>query len=911
MFNQKSVKWSFLIASVLILAACGEVGPSPSLSSSSASTSLTSSESSSEIPSEQQFQIYLKAQQSGYTGTYEEWLASIKGADGTALLSGTTNPTSSEGKNGDTFVNTITWDVFVKSGGNWTNVGNIMGPKGDKGDQGEPGQNGTNGTNGINGQDGLTPFVGNNGNWWIGTTDTGISATGPAGENGTNGTNGINGQDGLTPFVGNNGNWWIGTTDTGISATGPAGENGTNGTNGVDGLTPFVGNNGNWWIRTTDTGTSATGPAGENGTNGNGIAKIEKISTVGNVDTYQIIFTDGTTFTYAVTNGTNGTNGIDGQDGKDGMDGEDGEDGLSSYEIYKKYYPGYPGTEQEWINDLARGQLAKSIIYNFNGGSNSEYQSEYLKGEKIGTLPITTKQYYTFDGWEFNGQIIDENFYVVDHITISAKWTINEGGIQTAQDLINIKDNLSGSYFLINDIDLIGIEWTPIGNETDPFTGTIDGRGYTIKNLKITTPQNYVGFIGYNEGVVKNLSLAQVEINIFGSYTNFIYGGSLIGFNDSSNSLDNLHTLGGEIVVDKSSHKARFVGGLIGYQKGNATISFSSNNVNIYVDGGAGFYEDETGGLVGHCNSGAIMNSFNNGSVNGYSSVGGLVGLMVESALLNSYNKGFISGITTIGGLIGDNRGSTITNSYNKGVVNLSSKNGTRAGGLVGFGVNSTFTNSFNSGSVTGGSYSGGILGYGQLSTTIFHSYNFGLVIGSSGVGGLVGYSTNSTISIIDSFNLASISADYCAGGILGDTFGIYSISSVEIFTSFNKGEINSENQAGGLVGCMGNNDYLSVVFSINFGNIDSVSSNEIGGITGFLPNNYSIEQTYYSGSITSNGVAVDGVAFGTKVTDTSTFNLAFFTTTLEWDTEIWDFEGLDISNGVYPTLKNMPVVEE
>jgi hypothetical protein len=41
MFNQKSVKWSFLIASVLILAACGEVGPSPSLSSSSASTSLS------------------------------------------------------------------------------------------------------------------------------------------------------------------------------------------------------------------------------------------------------------------------------------------------------------------------------------------------------------------------------------------------------------------------------------------------------------------------------------------------------------------------------------------------------------------------------------------------------------------------------------------------------------------------------------------------------------------------------------------------------------------------------------------------------------------------------------------------------------------------------------------------------
>jgi hypothetical protein len=29
------------------------------------------------------------------------------------------------------------------------------------------------------------------------------------------------------------------------------------------------------------------------------------------------------------------------------------------------------------------------------------------------------------------------------------------------------------------------------------------------------------------------------------------------------------------------------------------------------------------------------------------------------------------------------------------------------------------------------------------------------------------------------------------------------------------------------------------------------------------------------------------------------------------WDTDIWDFTGLDIANGMYPTLKNMPVVEE
>lgn len=42
-------------------------------------------------------------------------------------------------------------------------------------------------------KDGQTPYIGENGNWFIGSTDTGVKA---AGEDGTNGTNGINGTDG-------------------------------------------------------------------------------------------------------------------------------------------------------------------------------------------------------------------------------------------------------------------------------------------------------------------------------------------------------------------------------------------------------------------------------------------------------------------------------------------------------------------------------------------------------------------------------------------------------------------------------------------------------------------------------------------------------------------------------------------
>lgn len=58
---------------------------------------------------------------------------------------------------------------------------NIKGPKGDsgaKGDKGEPGKDGADGSPGAAGADGVTPHIGDNGNWFIGNTDTGKPSRG-------------------------------------------------------------------------------------------------------------------------------------------------------------------------------------------------------------------------------------------------------------------------------------------------------------------------------------------------------------------------------------------------------------------------------------------------------------------------------------------------------------------------------------------------------------------------------------------------------------------------------------------------------------------------------------------------------------------------------------------------------------
>lgn len=97
------------------------------------------------------------------------------------------------------------------SGSTWTNliaVADLKGAKGDKGDtgaqgvKGDPGEKGDPGATGPAGPAGVPGKDGMNGE------------TGPAGPQGLKGT------DGITPHIGSNGNWYLGDTDTGVSAGG-------------------------------------------------------------------------------------------------------------------------------------------------------------------------------------------------------------------------------------------------------------------------------------------------------------------------------------------------------------------------------------------------------------------------------------------------------------------------------------------------------------------------------------------------------------------------------------------------------------------------------------------------------------------------------------------------------------------
>ena len=123
----------------------------------------------------------------------------------------------------------------------------IDGKDGINGKDGADGKDGTNGQNGSDGKDGKTPFIGENGNWWIGEIDTGIKAAGTDGKDGINGIDGTNGKeieiqktDLYIQWRYKGGEWQNLVALADIS--GPSGQNGTN---GEDGRTPEFRVNGN------------------------------------------------------------------------------------------------------------------------------------------------------------------------------------------------------------------------------------------------------------------------------------------------------------------------------------------------------------------------------------------------------------------------------------------------------------------------------------------------------------------------------------------------------------------------------------------------------------------------------------------------------------------------------------------
>ena len=186
--------------------------------------------------------------------------------------------------------------------------------------------------------------------------------------------------------------------------------------------------------------------------------------------------------------------------------------------------------------------------------------------------------------------------------------------IHTAEGMKNIAQYPDAKFKILRDIDMGGMEWTPVEN----FTGTINGQTFKIKNFTIskTDASGNMAFIGVNEGVVNNVVFENVTItsdentkNIAGLVAvnkgimrrNDVNGTITIekaadGFNCGGSVAINenvLETESGEMHIISTTTGKGNIGGMVGIQKGGK-LNFCTAEGNIEITNG----ENKTVGLL-------------------------------------------------------------------------------------------------------------------------------------------------------------------------------------------------------------------------------------------------------------------------------------------------------------------------
>lgn len=248
----------------------------------------------------------------------------------------------------------------------------------------------------------------------------------------------------------------------------------------------------------------------------------------------------------------------------------------------------------------------------------------------------------------------------------------SEEGIQA------LRDAPSNNYYLDADID-----WSELTNQGQlpAISGTFDGNGHTISNLKITDGVGLFESIS-QYGIVKNLKITNANIGAAGVDN----VGALAGINNGT--IDNCFVECADITGKTN------VGGLVGTNAGN--INFSS--VSGKVTG-----ESQVGGIVGQMTSGVIEKAAStakvtaqNDSVDFVSRAGGFIGYFSQGSIVNSFSLGGpIDGAQSTGGFVGEmDNGASITTSYTAsrawGIDNASNR-----GAFVGLDNGGIYTNCY------------------------------------------------------------------------------------------------------------------------------------------------------------------------------------------------------------------------
>ncbi len=436
------------------------------------------------------------------------------------------------------------------------------------------------------------------------------------------------------------------------------------------------------------------------------------------------------------------------------------------------------------LNAINNIEIADGVTLKNSGSADLVLRADF-NGDGVGTLEFNSSGEVDSIG-DVKVYYNPESFGTPDSFSEKIIGT----GSLTDYMLVNTLSNLQAmdnplyldkNFALGADIDASSAGFTPIGDQSDHFTGNFDGQNFTISSLNISIPSTSgVGLFGHTSGaIIENINLVDSDIKgnfQLGALVGYAHSETIIKNASSTGSVesipqDNAYDFGllvgradGAQIIDSdvsgsvkmiylaNTIKAN-IGGLVGYLDNKSSIT-NSTATDVVVNGvetsGIPLYYpaiNNIGGLVGYAINGSIITGSSvSGSVLGsLANVGGLVGKSEGSYISDSHSTASVEGRKQVGGLVGLNLYGAITGSHATGSITISTPTAgglpIDLGGLVGNNDNGSITDSFSTGSIVAETANnvGGLVGVNKSDSSVSRSYATGDVLGKDFVGGLVG----------------------------------------------------------------------------------------------------------------------------------------------------------------------------
>ena len=294
--------------------------------------------------------------------------------------------------------------------------------------------------------------------------------------------------------------------------------------------------------------------------------------------------------------------------------------------------------------------------------------------------------------------------------------------IDLAQLAVNVNagTTYAGQYFeLTNDINLAYKEWTPIGTEAHPFMGEFNGLNKSICYMTITGQYENAGFFGCVENTyLQRITIINAFVDVQAENTGGVVGlaknTNIFGCANDSKNASKIGLLTNEDLNARNNNVSKLDNWIASAMTRGTIANYSTSERN---------------------NATAITNTRNTSTISGSGNAGGIVGKYIVVDKNNTYANSNCCNTASV---------TTSGSSYAAGgICGWLSANSPGSGNDLHVQV----IISSNAGKITGGGWSGGIVGRmcstcdddKSATTTIYEVYNLGESGGGTNTGNLVG----------------------------------------------------------------------------------------------------------------------------------------------------------------------------